>query len=113
MCFGTAHLIEDPAEKERARQHGRPLLSRPRGVAAHQPVPELKATTVIGMTIDEASAKVRSKGVADEEEDYGLPIYAARFPVRRGARSRPPAHASERRAARGLAVSRPAVASTR
>ena len=38
--------------------------------------------TVIGMTIDEASAKVRSKGVADEEEDYGLPIYAARFPVR-------------------------------
>jgi hypothetical protein len=26
--------------------------------------------------------KVRSKGVADEEEDYGLPIYAARFPVR-------------------------------
>ena len=45
-------------------------------------VQELKATTVVGMTIDEASAKVRSKGVADEEEDYGLPIYAARFPVR-------------------------------
>jgi hypothetical protein len=34
------------------------------------------------MVIEQASAKVRSKGVADEEEDYALPIYAARFPVR-------------------------------
>ena len=25
---------------------------------------------------------MRSKGVADEAEDYALPIYAARFPVR-------------------------------
>jgi nitroimidazol reductase NimA-like FMN-containing flavoprotein (pyridoxamine 5'-phosphate oxidase superfamily) len=36
MCFGTAHLVEDPAEKERPRQHGRPFLSGPRRVAAHQ-----------------------------------------------------------------------------
>lgn len=45
-------------------------------------VQELNATTVIGMEIEQASAKVRSKGVADEEEDYVLPIYAARFPAR-------------------------------
>ena len=45
-------------------------------------VQELKATTVVGMAIEQASGKVRSKGVADEEEDYALPIYAARFPVR-------------------------------
>jgi uncharacterized protein len=83
MCFGTAHLIEDPAEKERALDSmvdrfypGRAALLRT------STVQELKATTVIGMAIDQASAKVRSKGVADEEEDYGLPIYAARFPVR-------------------------------
>ncbi len=44
-------------------------------------VQELKATTVIGMAIENASAKVRNKGVGDEEEDYALPIYAARFPV--------------------------------
>jgi uncharacterized protein len=82
MCFGTAHLIEDPAEKERALDSmvdrfypGRAALLRT------STVQELKATTVIGMAIDQASAKVRSKGVADEEEDYGLPIYAARFPV--------------------------------
>ncbi len=34
------------------------------------------------MVIDQASAKIRSKGVGDEEEDYALPIYAAKFPVR-------------------------------
>ncbi len=34
------------------------------------------------MAIDQASGKVRSKGVGDEEEDYALPIYAAKIPVR-------------------------------
>ena len=34
------------------------------------------------MEIEEASAKVRAKGVADDEEDYALPIYAERIPVR-------------------------------
>ena len=29
-----------------------------------------------------ASAKVRAKGVADDDEDYELPIYAERIPVR-------------------------------
>jgi hypothetical protein len=43
---------------------------------------ELMATMVIGMEIEQASAKVRNKGVADDEEDYALPIYAARIPLR-------------------------------
>ena len=34
------------------------------------------------MEIEEASAKVRAKGVADDDEDYALPIYAERIPVR-------------------------------
>ena len=29
-----------------------------------------------------ASAKIRAKGVADDDEDYALPIYAERLPVR-------------------------------
>jgi hypothetical protein len=83
MCFGTAHLIEDPAEKERALDSMVDRFYPGRAASLRtSTVQELKATTVIGMAIDEASAKVRSKGVADEEEDYGLPIYAARFPVR-------------------------------
>jgi len=37
---------------------------------------------VIGMEIEQASAKVRAKGIGDDEEDYGLPIWAERIPVR-------------------------------
>lgn len=83
MCFGTAHIIDDPEEKSRALDRmidrfypGRAAILRP-GTAL-----ELKATTVIGMAIEQASGKIRSKGVGDEEEDYALPIYAAKFPVR-------------------------------
>ncbi len=82
MCFGQAHVIEDPAEKARALDAmidrlypGRNATLRPSTAL------ELKATMVIGMEIEQASAKIRTKGVADEEEDYALPIYAARIPV--------------------------------
>lgn len=82
MCFGTAHIVDDPAEKSAALDR---MVDRfyPDRAATLRPSTalELKATTVIGMTIEEASAKIRAKGVGDEEEDYALPIYAARFPV--------------------------------
>jgi hypothetical protein len=42
----------------------------------------MKATSFIAMEIEEASAKIRAKGVADDDEDYELPIYAERIPVR-------------------------------
>jgi nitroimidazol reductase NimA-like FMN-containing flavoprotein (pyridoxamine 5'-phosphate oxidase superfamily) len=82
MCFGTAHIVDDPAEKSAALDR---MIDRfyPDRAAALRPSTalELKATTVIGMAIEEASGKIRSKGVGDEEADYALPIYAARFPV--------------------------------
>ncbi len=82
MCFGSAHIIDDPAEKARALDS---MVNRfyPDRAASLRPNTdqELKATMVIGMLIEDASGKVRSKGVADDEEDYALPIYAARFPV--------------------------------
>ncbi|MFZ4410766.1 MAG: pyridoxamine 5'-phosphate oxidase family protein, partial [Paracraurococcus sp.] len=82
MCFGTAHIIDDPAEKAASLDA---MINRfyPGRAAELRPstTQELKATTVIGMAIEEASGKVRNKGVGDEEEDYALPIYAARFPV--------------------------------
>jgi nitroimidazol reductase NimA-like FMN-containing flavoprotein (pyridoxamine 5'-phosphate oxidase superfamily) len=43
---------------------------------------EINATTVIAMDIERASAKIRGNGVADDEEDYALPVYAERLPVR-------------------------------
>jgi hypothetical protein len=42
---------------------------------------EFKATTFIMMEIEQASGKIRETHVGDEEEDYELPIWAARYPV--------------------------------
>jgi nitroimidazol reductase NimA-like FMN-containing flavoprotein (pyridoxamine 5'-phosphate oxidase superfamily) len=83
MCFGTARIIDEPQEKLKALAGvvdrfypGRSETLRPISVQ------EAKATTVIGMRIEEASAKVRAKGVGDDEEDYGHPVWAGVIPVR-------------------------------
>jgi len=83
MAFGTAAIIDDNDQKARALSAmidrfypGRDATLRPS--TAH----ELKATMLLGMEIEDASGKIRAKGVGDEEEDYALPIYAARIPVR-------------------------------
>ncbi|MER9641678.1 pyridoxamine 5'-phosphate oxidase family protein [Mesorhizobium sp. M0239] len=83
MCFGTARIIDEPEEKLKALAGvvdrfypGRNETLRP--ISAQ----EAKATTVIGMRIEEASSKVRAKGVADDEEDYGHPVWAGVIPVR-------------------------------
>jgi nitroimidazol reductase NimA-like FMN-containing flavoprotein (pyridoxamine 5'-phosphate oxidase superfamily) len=82
MCFGTAHIIDDPTKKSAALNR---MIDRfyPERAATLRPstVLELKATNLIGMSIEQASGKIRAKGVVDEEADYALPIYAARFPV--------------------------------
>jgi nitroimidazol reductase NimA-like FMN-containing flavoprotein (pyridoxamine 5'-phosphate oxidase superfamily) len=43
---------------------------------------ELKATTVLRMTIESASAKIRTGPPKDDAEDYALPIWAGVVPVR-------------------------------
>jgi nitroimidazol reductase NimA-like FMN-containing flavoprotein (pyridoxamine 5'-phosphate oxidase superfamily) len=82
MAFGRAHLLEDPAEKARALVMmvdrffpGR--TAQLRTTAAQ----EINATSVIYMDIERASAKIRAKGVADDDEDYLLPVYAERLPI--------------------------------
>ncbi len=82
MLFGKAHKVEDAAEKlarleafvERLYPGRWPEL-RPATAA------ELKSTTVLGMRIDEASAKMRSGNPVDDEEDYALPIWAGVVPI--------------------------------
>ena len=82
MCFGTAHAIDDPEAKAKALAGvvdrfypGRAATLRPNDPQ------EIKAVTVIGMRIDEASAKVRAKNVVDDEEDYATPLWAGVIPV--------------------------------
>jgi len=43
---------------------------------------ELKATTVLGMAIDEGAAKVRTGPPVDDEDDYAAPIWAGVIPIR-------------------------------
>jgi nitroimidazol reductase NimA-like FMN-containing flavoprotein (pyridoxamine 5'-phosphate oxidase superfamily) len=83
LCFGQARLVADPAEKRRAlvMMVDRFFPDRTAGLRASTDQ-EIKATAVIVMEIERASAKIRAKGVADDEEDYDLPIYAERLPVR-------------------------------
>jgi len=43
---------------------------------------ELKATTVLSLPLNEASAKVRTGAPKDDEEDYALPIWAGVIPLK-------------------------------
>ncbi len=83
MAFGHARLVDEPVEKARAL---RMMVDRffP-GRTAHlrqSTDQEINATTVIMMDIERVSAKIRTKGVADDDEDYQLPVYAERLPIR-------------------------------
>ena len=43
---------------------------------------ELKSTTVLSLPLNEASAKIRTGGPKDDEEDYVLPIWAGVVPLK-------------------------------
>lgn len=83
MAFGKARLLQDLAEKAHAltMMVDRLFPGRTSQLRASTGQ-EIKATAVIYMDIERASAKIRAKGVADDEEDYALPIYAERLPIR-------------------------------
>ena len=83
MAFGRASKIEDPAEKEAAANAyvERIYPGRNRELRAIDPQ-ELKATTVMGMTIEEASAKIRTGPPVDDEPDYSLPVWAGVIPIK-------------------------------
>jgi hypothetical protein len=82
MAFGTAAIVTDLAETEAGfnafierTYPGRTGIMR--GIAPQ----ELKATSLLGMTIEEASAKIRSGGPLDLESDYGADCWAGTIPI--------------------------------
>ena len=83
MAFGTARLVAEPEEKRRLMDSFVDRLYPGRSGDIRPPTAqEVKATSFVVMPIDEASGKIRSTHVGDDEEDYALPIWAARIPVR-------------------------------
>ena len=82
MAMGRATKVSDPAEKEERLRNfmeglypGRWEIMRPMNRQ------ELKATMVLSLPLDEASAKVRTGPPSDDEEDYVLPIWAGVIPL--------------------------------
>ena len=84
MIYGVAEQVTDKDEKEASLYamveamipgrwpHLRPINAQ-----------EFKATTVLSMPVEEASAKIRTGGPVDDEEDYALPIWAGTVPILR------------------------------
>jgi uncharacterized protein len=82
VVFGTAQAVEDPDEKTRVLHALAEHLVPGRWRDVRGPAPgELKATSVLSLPIDEASAKVRTGPPLDEEEDYALPAWAGVVPL--------------------------------
>lgn len=82
VAFGTAKMIEDPARKVEALRVVSEHLIKGRWDDVRQPnEKELKATSVLEFTIDEASAKIRTGPPLDDQEDYALPVWAGVLPL--------------------------------
>lgn len=81
MVFGTAVKLTDPAEKEmRLKTFTEQLWPGRWDMLRQMTAQELKATTVLSLSLDEASGKVRTGPPGDDEEDYALPVWAGAYP---------------------------------
>jgi nitroimidazol reductase NimA-like FMN-containing flavoprotein (pyridoxamine 5'-phosphate oxidase superfamily) len=82
LILGTARLVQDAAEKMEALRLFTEHIMKGRWEEIRQPnEQELKATTVLALPLEEVSAKVRTGGPIDDEEDYELPIWAGVLPL--------------------------------
>jgi nitroimidazol reductase NimA-like FMN-containing flavoprotein (pyridoxamine 5'-phosphate oxidase superfamily) len=83
VLFGRGILITDPDEKMHALAAFTDRLMPGRWDDAREPNrKEFKATSVVAIPIDSASAKVRVGPPKDDEEDLGLPVWAGVVPIR-------------------------------
>ena len=82
MAFGTAVMVADDSEKAAGFNAfiERLYPGRTRLMRAILPQ-ELKATTLMGMVIEEASAKIRDDGPLDLAEDYAAACWAGVVPI--------------------------------
>lgn len=82
VVFGTAKLVEG-----KEKEHGLLVISeqilQDRWEESRLPnAKELKATSVLCLEIEQASAKVRTGPPGDEKADYDLPIWAGVVPCK-------------------------------
>ena len=81
VVFGTAHLVRN-VDKLHALEVISEQILKGRWAEVRQPnAKELKATSVVALQIEQASAKIRTGPPGDEAEDYELPIWAGLLPI--------------------------------
>jgi uncharacterized protein len=82
VVLGSGRLVTEGEEKDEALrlivEHAAPGRAADARGPSRQ---ELKATAVVAMSIEEASAKARSGPPVDAAEDYALPVWAGELPL--------------------------------
>src|SRR5580658_1827460 len=82
VIFGPARLVTDSDERLAAIQAITEHLIPGRWEHSRKPTrKELAATAVIALPLDEASVKIRSGAPKDDDEDYGLDVWAGVLPM--------------------------------
>jgi nitroimidazol reductase NimA-like FMN-containing flavoprotein (pyridoxamine 5'-phosphate oxidase superfamily) len=91
MLIGAARSVEDLDEKRAALQAVVEHIVPGRSAEVRPPTEnELRATSVLAIPIEEASAKVRIGPPLDDEADYALPAWAGVIPLAMQARAPEP-----------------------
>jgi nitroimidazol reductase NimA-like FMN-containing flavoprotein (pyridoxamine 5'-phosphate oxidase superfamily) len=82
MLFGSAEFVEGDEAKNTVLKAFMDRIMPGRWRELRPPTKqELKGTTILGMELAEVSAKVRTGGVIDEEEDYDWDVWAGVVPI--------------------------------
>ncbi len=82
VLFGNGTIVDDTDQKMRGLKVLTDHLIPGRWNEARLPSDkEMNATTLISMTIEEGTAKIREGHPSDEEEDYDLPVWAGVIPI--------------------------------
>jgi hypothetical protein len=83
VVLGAARPIEDLSERMAAIEAFTERLIPGRWQEARPPtVKELKAISVLALSLEESSAKLRTGPPLDDEEDYALDVWAGVVPLR-------------------------------
>ncbi|MDT4954209.1 MAG: uncharacterized protein QOJ02_2347 [Acidobacteriota bacterium] len=83
VVFGRARIVEDEGEKMEALRVFTDHVMRGRWEESRQPnQKELRATTVLSLSLVEASAKIRTGPPIDDEEDMTRDVWAGELPLR-------------------------------
>jgi nitroimidazol reductase NimA-like FMN-containing flavoprotein (pyridoxamine 5'-phosphate oxidase superfamily) len=82
VVLGKARTIDDPGEKREAFRRFFERMIPGRWSDVREPnEKELRATTLIEIPLEEASAKLRVGPPKDDDEDYALPVWAGVIPL--------------------------------